>query len=221
MGVGCLQRRHFEVGRRQNRVRGKDAKDIAPGSGKGHAPGSGISKYRLALICGLHAPPPRHDIEKDPSFMNLFNRKTLKRHIETGKTGPIRADHLEALQAWAEPIGSGRIDTLKEVSLHETIHGKDYRRRSGLSRASRRRRIHGCNRTDDPQGAASIWHGISPDKPGPFGFKTWHVRPGSVFSWRPGFQTGTGLGAMSVQNVNGVAIGIVPGMRERVRTRRT
>lgn len=47
--------------------------------------------------------------------MNLFNRKTLKRHI---KADPIPSDHLGALEAWAELINSGRIERLKETALH-------------------------------------------------------------------------------------------------------
>ncbi len=47
--------------------------------------------------------------------MNLFNRKTLKRHI---KADPIPADHLAVLESWAELISSGRIDRLKETALH-------------------------------------------------------------------------------------------------------
>lgn len=47
--------------------------------------------------------------------MNLFNRKTLKRHI---KPAPIPADHLAALDAWADMIRSGRVYALKETALH-------------------------------------------------------------------------------------------------------
>ncbi|MFG6596224.1 Eco57I restriction-modification methylase domain-containing protein [Sulfitobacter sp. 1A13368] len=47
--------------------------------------------------------------------MNLFNRKTLKRHI---KPDPIPSDHLAALEAWAELISSRRIERLKETALH-------------------------------------------------------------------------------------------------------
>ena len=46
--------------------------------------------------------------------MNLFNRKTLKRHI---KADPIPSDHLAALEAWAELINSGRIKRLKEEEI--------------------------------------------------------------------------------------------------------
>ena len=48
--------------------------------------------------------------------MNLFNRKTLKRHI---KADPIPSDHLAALEAWAELISSGRIERLKETALYK------------------------------------------------------------------------------------------------------
>lgn len=47
--------------------------------------------------------------------MQLFNQKTLKRHI---KTAPIPEEHLRKLEAWAELIDSGRIQTLKETALH-------------------------------------------------------------------------------------------------------
>jgi hypothetical protein len=50
--------------------------------------------------------------------MNLFNRKTLNRHI---KPAPIPADHLAALDAWAEMIRSGRVHALKEHVLHEVL----------------------------------------------------------------------------------------------------
>lgn len=46
--------------------------------------------------------------------MNLFNRKTLKRHI---KPNSIPSNHLAALEAWAALIRSGRINTLKETAL--------------------------------------------------------------------------------------------------------
>jgi hypothetical protein len=44
--------------------------------------------------------------------MNLFSRKTLKRHI---KADPIPSDHLAAQEAWEELITSGRIESLKET----------------------------------------------------------------------------------------------------------
>lgn len=47
--------------------------------------------------------------------MNLFNRKTLKRHI---KPVPISVDHLAALDSWADMIRSGRVYALKEIALH-------------------------------------------------------------------------------------------------------
>lgn len=47
--------------------------------------------------------------------MNLFNRKTLARHI---KPDSLPEDHLAALEAWAELIRDGRIYSLKEVALH-------------------------------------------------------------------------------------------------------
>ena len=53
--------------------------------------------------------------------MNLFNRKTLKRHI---KADPIPSDHLATLEAWAELISSGRIERLKETALHGQFASK-------------------------------------------------------------------------------------------------
>ena len=53
--------------------------------------------------------------------MNLFNRKTLNRHINSA---PIPADHLAALDAWAEMIRSGRIYALKETALHGQFAAK-------------------------------------------------------------------------------------------------
>jgi hypothetical protein len=53
--------------------------------------------------------------------MNLFNRKTLKRHI---KPAPVPADHLAALDAWADMIHSGRVYALKETALHGQFAAK-------------------------------------------------------------------------------------------------
>jgi hypothetical protein len=53
--------------------------------------------------------------------MNLFNRKTLKRHI---KPDPIPSDHLATLKSWAELISSGRIARLKETALHGQFASK-------------------------------------------------------------------------------------------------
>ena len=53
--------------------------------------------------------------------MNLFNRKTLKRHI---KADPVPSEHLAALEAWAELISSGRIERLKETALHGQFASK-------------------------------------------------------------------------------------------------
>jgi len=53
--------------------------------------------------------------------MNLFNRKTLKRHI---KSSPVPADHLAALDAWADMIRSGRVYALKETALHGQFAAK-------------------------------------------------------------------------------------------------
>lgn len=47
--------------------------------------------------------------------MNLFNRKTLARHI---KPRPIPEHHRAALEAWAQMIHSGRVGKLKETELH-------------------------------------------------------------------------------------------------------
>ena len=53
--------------------------------------------------------------------MNLFNRKTLKRHI---KAAPLPPDHLAALDQWADMIRSGRVYALKETALHGQFAGK-------------------------------------------------------------------------------------------------
>ena len=53
--------------------------------------------------------------------MNLFNRKTLKRHI---KPAPVPTDHLAALDAWADMIRSGRVYALKETALHGQFAAK-------------------------------------------------------------------------------------------------
>lgn len=53
--------------------------------------------------------------------MNLFNRKTLNRNV---KVGPIPADHLAILEAWADLVGSGRVYALKEVALHGQFASK-------------------------------------------------------------------------------------------------
>lgn len=53
--------------------------------------------------------------------MNLFNRKTLKRHIHPTA---VPADHLANLVAWADMIRSGRIYALKETALHGQFAAK-------------------------------------------------------------------------------------------------
>ena len=53
--------------------------------------------------------------------MNLFNRKTLARHI---KSASLPEDHLAVLEAWAELIRDGRIYSLKEVALHGQFTSK-------------------------------------------------------------------------------------------------
>lgn len=53
--------------------------------------------------------------------MNLFNTKTLKRHI---RVEGIPADHLALLEAWGELIRSGRVQTLKETALHGQFASK-------------------------------------------------------------------------------------------------
>lgn len=55
------------------------------------------------------------------SVMNLFNRKTVARHI---KTAPVPVDHLTALNAWADMISSGRVYALKETALHGQFAAK-------------------------------------------------------------------------------------------------
>jgi hypothetical protein len=53
--------------------------------------------------------------------MNLFNRKTLKRHI---KPAPILADHPAALDAWAGMIRSGIVYALKKNTIHGQFAAK-------------------------------------------------------------------------------------------------
>lgn len=53
--------------------------------------------------------------------MTLFNRKTLSRQI---KPVPIPAEHLSALDAWAEMIRSDRVYALKETALHGQFAAK-------------------------------------------------------------------------------------------------
>jgi hypothetical protein len=53
--------------------------------------------------------------------MNLFNKKTLERHV---RAAPLPADHLAALQAWSELVTSGRIHGLKETALHGQFTSK-------------------------------------------------------------------------------------------------
>lgn len=53
--------------------------------------------------------------------MNLFNRKTLRRHL---KPQPIPPAHSDLLTSWAELIDSGRVYTFKETSLHGEFAAK-------------------------------------------------------------------------------------------------
>ena len=53
--------------------------------------------------------------------MNLFNRKTLQRHITSTL---IPSDHLEVLNSWADMIRSGRVYGLKETALHGPFTSK-------------------------------------------------------------------------------------------------
>lgn len=48
--------------------------------------------------------------------MNLFNTKTLERHVKAPSSLP--ASHHEILQSWADLIQSGRITKQKEIALH-------------------------------------------------------------------------------------------------------
>ena len=48
--------------------------------------------------------------------MHLFNPKTISKHV--GAVPPASADHQERLREWADMIGSGRIEKLKETALH-------------------------------------------------------------------------------------------------------
>lgn len=53
--------------------------------------------------------------------MNLFNRKTLARHL---KVAVIPADHSVKLKDWAELVQSKRINSLKEIALHGQFASK-------------------------------------------------------------------------------------------------
>lgn len=53
--------------------------------------------------------------------MNLFNRKTLKRHI---KPATVPADHLAVLDQWSDMVRSGRVYALKETALHGQFAAK-------------------------------------------------------------------------------------------------
>lgn len=53
--------------------------------------------------------------------MNLFNRKTLERHV---RVAPLPAEHLAVLESWAELVRSRRIFTLKETALHGQFAAK-------------------------------------------------------------------------------------------------
>lgn len=54
--------------------------------------------------------------------MNLFNTKTIARHI--GQNIQVPAAHAERLEEWAEMIRSGRIQRIKETALHGDFKGK-------------------------------------------------------------------------------------------------
>ena len=54
--------------------------------------------------------------------MNLFNPKTLSRHID--KADPTPTEHLSILTDWSDLIRSGRITKLKEVELHGDFKSK-------------------------------------------------------------------------------------------------
>lgn len=54
--------------------------------------------------------------------MNLFNIKTINRHI--GRYQSIPQDHLVRLDEWAEMIRSGRITRIKETALHGDFKSK-------------------------------------------------------------------------------------------------
>lgn len=54
--------------------------------------------------------------------MNLFNPKTISRHIGDGS--PLDPKHLDNLTQWADLITSGRIKDLKEVELHGDFKSK-------------------------------------------------------------------------------------------------
>lgn len=53
--------------------------------------------------------------------MNLFNRKTLKRHLQRK---PVPANHATALEAWADLVATDRIYSLKETALRGDFTSK-------------------------------------------------------------------------------------------------
>ena len=53
--------------------------------------------------------------------MNLFNKKTIARHL---KPETVPTDHQEALTAWSDMIRDGRIYSLKETALHGQFTAK-------------------------------------------------------------------------------------------------
>jgi hypothetical protein len=50
------------------------------------------------------------------SFVSLFNKKTIARHIAIAP--PPDPSRVVALREWADSIGSGRVESLKESELH-------------------------------------------------------------------------------------------------------
>ena len=54
--------------------------------------------------------------------MNLFNSKTISRHL--GNEASIPSEHLQLVSDWANLISSGRIQSLKETALHGDFSGK-------------------------------------------------------------------------------------------------
>ncbi|MBB6466039.1 hypothetical protein HNQ96_001897 [Aminobacter lissarensis] len=53
--------------------------------------------------------------------MNLFNTKTIKRHVRVEE---IPANHHTILEAWGKLVSSGRVHTLKETALHGEFASK-------------------------------------------------------------------------------------------------
>ncbi len=50
--------------------------------------------------------------------VNLFNRKTISRHV---RVEPLPQDHLALLDAWADMIRTRRVHDHKETAVHGAL----------------------------------------------------------------------------------------------------